>query len=152
MTLICNSALIHFRIPTWEQEQVSTTLEQVRGALNIGLTALKSMTDVSSQDLIESLGMRGIYQVGLSRLYTLRNRARRLSEEQCQGEPTLLTLLEGLQQRIPMLPAFIDESGLAHEVDGKLESGFRPIETVGDLEVAEHLISQLEAHSSAETS
>lgn len=152
MTLICNSALIHFRIPTWEQEQVSTTLEQVRGALNIGLTALKSMTEASSQDLIESLGMRGIYQVGLSRLYTLRNRARRVSEEQCRGEPTLLTLLEGLQQRIPMLPAFIDESGLAHEVDGKLESGFRPIETVGDVEVAEHLISQLEAHGSVETS
>lgn len=150
ITLICNSALIHFRIPTWEQERVSTTLEQVRGALNIGLSLLKSIAEISSRDLHESLGMRGLYQVGLSRLYTIRHRARRISDEQCQEEPTLMSLLEGLQQRIPMLPTFIDDSGLSHEVDGKLESGFRPIETVRDLELAEHLVSRLETHGSAE--
>jgi len=145
LTLLCNAALIHFRVPTWEQTQVAMIIEQVRGALNIGLLLLAAATQASFQELLDSLRMRGIYQVGLSRLYPLRNKARKISDEQCEHEPPLLALISGLRQKLPMLPAYIDSSGLVQETEGKLEQGYRPIETVCDLETAERLVSQLES-------
>ncbi|MCB0330641.1 MAG: hypothetical protein KDD70_13290, partial [Bdellovibrionales bacterium] len=150
LTLLCNSAFIHFRIPTWEQEQVYGLVEQLRGAINVGLSILLERSEeISPVEVYQSVGLKGLYQMGLSEIYPLRNTANTLSDDVCDSDPRLLAFLAGLQMRFPKLPSFLASDGTFEEVGGKLEAGFRVLETVEDIAVADLLLKKLQSASSS---
>ncbi|MCI5066392.1 DUF6178 family protein [bacterium] len=156
LTLICNSALIFFRVPTWEQEQVFALVEQVRGAIQIGIEVISAALDGehTALSLHKTVGLQRLYRTGLGQLFSLRNAALSLRDESCNSDPRLLAFLAGLRLRFPKLPRFLNSDGTFEHVateegesspaDEKLLSGFRAFEANADIEVSKKVLHTLQ--------
>ncbi len=148
ITLLVNSAIVFFRVPAWESEEVQLILEQVRGAMNIGLERiLESSPSSSYETIFEILRLRGMYQVGLESIFPLRSKAQKVPEDSCQNDPRLLTLKDALSAHFPKLPAFVNDDGTLEVSDDrtKLASGYRALQSLGDIHVSEVLLAQITA-------
>jgi len=105
LAFITNSAIIYFGVTFGDLEAVSTLVEQVRGALNIGLETIKDGFGAASGVFLEqvrAVGLTKVYQVGLAELRSVSKLAR--SElTHCPESSALRPFLETLAAPLPLM-------------------------------------------------
>jgi hypothetical protein len=145
ITQIVNAAIVFFKVSWSETKAIEYLIEQVRGIINIGLEIIIIEAPKKSPHEIDaSLGLAGLYRLGLGQLFSLRKLTFSLDESTCQDDPIKLANLEALKRKIPELPQFLsDDRELLEESPGKLKSGSRPIESLKQVRLAEQLIAQI---------
>ncbi|MCB0320410.1 MAG: hypothetical protein KDD60_05740 [Bdellovibrionales bacterium] len=140
VTLLVNSAVVHFNVPIYETSGLQFLIEQIRGAMNIGLEKIQELSPQSSHEtILQTLGIRGVYRLGLASIFHLRILARKISEEDLHHDPRLLAIHQGLVEKFPYLPLFLEPDGTLKEEGEKLEPGNRPIQHLSDIAVIELL-------------
>jgi len=145
LTLISNSALIFYRVPFYEHEQVLEMLARVKGAINIGLERLTKVTSATPVDAYSKLGLQTIYQFGLDALFTLRTQASSIARSgaadgELQGE--MFSLLAGARERFPVAPKFFGLKAQITDGSGNLLGGFRAFEHFDEVLAVQERLKQ----------
>lgn len=146
LTLISNAAIVHFGVDFYDQAAVIELLASVKGAMNIGLEMLLEAGLKDYEATYSSLGVRGIYRVGLGKLLSLR----RLAQKTRNGlpddsEPHIIAMLEALSISFPKSPMFLTSEGTIEEHEGKLAPGLKPIESLSFCKKLELLVDKAKA-------
>lgn len=139
LTWVTNSALIFYRIALNDFEELTATIEKVRGCINIGLEDLMQQSQRSSAEVFDSIGLREIYRVGMYHLRLLRRQASSVPEETLRAfaeEQAAFAILAGAREAFPTLPKFFSVDRKWHEEQGKLVSGYRAYEKLEELSSA----------------
>ena len=161
LALLSNSAAVHFHLPWWHHEEILFLNEQIIGALNLGLQLITGSAqnkndldgitrEESLLQIYDQISLTGIYKAGIFPLHHLRNSAKHLSDETCQSDPRLLTVLEQLQAHFPSLPDFIKSDGTIKtdpQHSDRLATTKKAISNTKQLEIAKMFITKLSNNS-----
>ena len=148
LTRITNAALLHYQIPQYDTEAVQTTIETVRGTVNIGLEIMMEKHDLSLTTIIADYPLSIPYQLGLAELAKLRQFTKRLSSENFSEDANvnaLETIASLLQSTPPQMPEFFARDGsYQEEHPGKLAVGSKAIEHLDEAEALyKHLVDAM---------
>lgn len=146
LTLIMNAAIVHWSIQFSEQDQVLALAQKVRGAINIGLEQLHTLSSLGDDQLYSCLGLQKIYRIGLAQLFRLRKLANSKSPSlkvDGRDEIVAAAILQGARESFPVTAKFLSPDGVVQEEHGVLPVGFRAIENKRDLENVRKLIEEL---------
>jgi hypothetical protein len=146
VSLLINSAIVHFNRDWHDNGQLEQTSRFVAGAIRIGVEALKEH-GIFSQDAVRLFGCQGCYSVGLSELDTLRRKALRVPAELLDPsrlDSATLDAVKVLRFKMPLIPLL-----LLQDEDGD-EKGFtrtqelhRPLENLAEVRRADAILSNL---------
>ncbi len=144
VTLLINSALVHFNRDWHDSGQLEETSRFVAGSIRIGVEALKEH-GVSSREAIRLFGCQGCYSVGLWELTTLRRKALRVPAEllvPSRFDSETIDAIEMLKVKMPMIKMSLlqsgDEKGLT-----KTPEVHRPFENLAEVRRADSILSNL---------
>ena len=150
LSAIMNAALVFFRVDVFEYESVSSCIDSAKGILNIGLERASALApELPSNTCYSQLQTKGMYQLGLGKIFELRKLALKcqssLTSEQ-ETDPRFLRLLDGLTQPIPVMPEFMDEDGgFLVDAEGVLAGGFKAVEHLKTVNALERSIKAYSA-------
>lgn len=129
LTLLLNAAIVHFGVSPAKKEELGFLLEQVRGALNIGLQTSKQLFPEREEDeLFHVLGFRKLYRLGF---WTIKDAAKKALPQVhnfCEAlgatEPAALFAKECLSNTFPCLPGFLFEALRASPLPKQLDTEY----------------------------
>jgi len=75
LTLIMNAAVVKWGIKFYEYHDVVALSERVKGCINIGIETAFELTQTDVKEIYLSLGLQGLYRLGLGKLFKLRSEA-----------------------------------------------------------------------------
>ncbi|MCB0318270.1 MAG: hypothetical protein KDD56_05895, partial [Bdellovibrionales bacterium] len=134
LSLLMNSAIVSWNIDFSDNQLVFETSRKVKGILNIGLEAILSKGNFDSKDIYKSLGLRTLFKVGLAELKELTKILHKISYDQetlFKTNKKLLIAIEGVKQRIPEFPEFMDEDN--NEAELEISTQYRPFEHLEEI-------------------
>jgi len=147
LTLIMNGAIVKWAVEFHDFDQVAKLTSKVKGALNIGLELSLRISSLTDIEIYRVLGLQKLYRSGLSELLSLRKGAFKVEDEKLRGleeESAVISLVAGLREPFPELPAFFSPDGsFMSRDDGTLEGGYRAIETIQEVASARRLLDEL---------
>lgn len=136
LSLIMNGSLQFFSIPFYEYELVFTHVEKVKGAINVGLESITKAAEITPLIAYESLGLQGLYKVGLYELRGLHSKVNKLDKSfvsSLEATDPLFSLIARLREPFPELPLFFGADGKYRQEHGKLLAGGRAITNISDI-------------------
>jgi hypothetical protein len=137
LTLIMNAAIVHWNVEMYEYEHVFKLTEKVKGAINIGLESVLRLSQYSSLEIYEFLGLQKLYAHGLSQILPLRKQALKISDEKLVSlgaDNAACAIVAGLREPFPEMPIFFAPDGtLRATADGALEKGFKALESLQEV-------------------
>lgn len=143
-TLLMNTAIVRWSVPFYETDKVAELISMVKGLLNIGLEVGAELSGDSPEDIASLLSWQQIYQLGLGEVEQLGERAKQLRKLNDVHYTTINeAVLECLSNQPANMPAFFRDDGSFNEVDGKLESGIKPIEYLKEVKALDSYLSSL---------
>lgn len=133
LSQLMNSAIVHYGVPFFEQDEVLELVESVRGAINIGLQSCLEQSRLQALELYQNLGLRKLYTVGLNQLFQLRRLAKETEHiKQAELTPTspLALVIAALCETFPRMPSFFKSAVHFEELSpGVLSAQLQAIET-----------------------
>ena len=80
-SLITNSAIIKWSVKVYDDEARETLIDQIKGALNIGLEICQENTNLSVMEIYKKYGLKQIYRFGLFEIFELQKKVKNISKE-----------------------------------------------------------------------
>ncbi|MCB0310810.1 MAG: hypothetical protein KDD42_06230 [Bdellovibrionales bacterium] len=146
LSIIMNSALVHFNVELHDHHQVLDLVRRVRGAINIGLQLLVETDQVTEQGIYSALGLRGLYRAGLYPLMELRRNALKAARQTELGQDLdaiQLAILSGLTDKFPHIPSFFQSDGSIQAHDQKVKAEFKEISQLQEIHALSNFLREL---------
>lgn len=143
LTVIINCAIVHFNVDHSDELAIHLIGSKVKGAINLGLQLITEHSSIPLSEAHAKLGLRPIYQLGLSTLLGVRKKARSLKKGGSVTDSIALTLVDHLDRSFPEVPAFFNDDGSIDQVSGELVGGSKPFEHLEQLRSVELILSRL---------
>lgn len=146
LTLILNASIQYYSIPFYEYELVLKQVEQIKGAINIGLERAATLCSRTPFEIYQILGLQRLYRLGLFELRAIRAFAFKLPKEKIvtlTDEAALFSILAHVRQDFPQLPVFLKEDGTIDAKDGTLNQESRPFCHLQEVQVVKSKIETL---------
>jgi len=131
LTWITNAAFMHYATPLTQFDEMTSMIERVRGALNIGLEDALQSQPLSSLEAFRSLGLRSIYRLGHAHLHRVSIQASSIALETIQAalaDQPACSIIAAARERFPRIPLFFSDDGHWQQVEGHLLPGFKAFE------------------------
>ena len=151
LTFILNSAIVAWQIPFHEPTAVSFLVEQVKGAISIGLELVERESTHDTASIYSTLGLQRLFRVGYTQLMQLQRQAFRIHTDTLKAiadnDKELFAIIAGLRESFPTRC----RSGANHTADATVidEPLIQPFNRLLDLEAIK---SALEKATPAEIS
>lgn len=149
LTLIMNAALVHWLVDFSDQTKMQLLLQQIRGAMNIGLElTLRDAEGRSMEEIAKIVPLRALYQLGLGSLFAVRKLAAQIPDAHAESSDEanlLLALLAALRNPLPLVPTFVNEAGLIVPGSDPKDQTLRAIEKVAELQGLEQVLFPIRA-------
>lgn len=147
LTLVMNAAVVHFRVDYADRDSLLTLIDQVKGAIAIGIEAAKrAVPEISTVSAYRALGLARLFGLGFYELADLRKSATKHPTEQMRSldaEGPLFGIIAGLREQFPKMPCFVLPNGSLETADGKLTPGYRAIESLAQVGTLAKLLRSL---------
>lgn len=147
LTLVLNAAVVHFKVDYAERDAMLTLIDQVKGAVVIGIEAAKrAVPDTTTISAYRALGIARLFGLGFYQLADLRKSARRYGNEEIQAlntEGALFGILAGLREHFPKMPCFVLQNGALETANGKLTPGYRAFQSLHEVTILAKLLRSL---------
>ena len=108
LTALMNAAHLFYDIPFYADEEARFLVQQVRGAINIGIEQALQHGNLNIDALSRSVSLTDLYRLGIYEIMNLQQLARQL-EKRCSpvADAQILTVLALAGQRFPAWPQFL---------------------------------------------
>jgi hypothetical protein len=140
LTKIMNSALLRWKIPLSDINEINALAQKARGAINLGLQLALQNTSCTIGSLYESLGLLPFFRLGIWQLFQLQHQARALGSDELKlisDDSVKFSIIAHLSESWPILPKFLALDGtLIQDDSGKLLAGWREISSTSDVDLA----------------
>ncbi len=107
LTMLINSAMVRWRLPLDDFEQINFCAEQVTGAINIGLEVVVNHFHNNILQIYETYFLQKLYRIGLGEIYQLQKLAKKIDKEKLQAlsktNPELFQEIAGVLENFPQL-------------------------------------------------
>lgn len=124
LTLLVNACLLRFSANFSDTDQTTFLAVQTQGALNLGLDLLVRRSGISSEQIIDKVGLQVPFRVGLTQILDVAKKAKQYEKDlTAQGieidQPTRL-LLDHLYKPFPSIPSALSQHRSDYQIEGDL--------------------------------
>jgi len=113
LTQILNAALIRWRVPAYEHEDVALLGAKVRGAINLGLSLALQRSDRAALDIYSAIGLRPLFCAGLALLMQVRAIALKIEgdeEKLITDDAPRYAVITAARDPFPCIPEFLSKA------------------------------------------
>ena len=147
LTLLMNAAFVYWRIDFEDYEQIEIVAARVRGILNVGLQQIYETQSDASRHIYTTLGLRGIYRVGLDVLYGLHDLGKKVASQiiaDLDPSGPEFSIIAGVRDEFPVLPDFFQSCGsYTLDAEGKLKGGFKAYTCLAEIHAVRDFVDSL---------
>ncbi len=145
LSWLTNCAFLIRGMPHGDFEAVQEVIDQVRGAINLGLEDLIGATATPALQIFEAVGLKDLHRLGIFHLRKLRRQARSLPDESLRrvsSEGEVFSVIAQAREDFPFVPLALNRDGTFAKEGEKLILGRKAFETLAEIKTVSEIVSR----------